>query len=571
MRRAIQIGLVITVWASMNTSVMGQYGLGDGRGLDANPQQGSGGRNTTDEFVNPGAIGNAIVTGNVSGLAAFRGEVGYSAPGDFTERTGSDDLFRFRRQSFPTYESPDYDAQSYGGASGGQGGNVPTGPSLIRGPASGAIAGELTGGFRQLGVPTRLAHDDPGSARIAQATATHRLEQRDYLRSEPTTMGMIENNGERYVIESAPLIGVRQMRADDADRRRLERSWGYTPRPAPDTEEGQSPFDAVEEDPVDQTEAAFLSDRSMEPLSLLVADAMAEPMEGRAQGMEQQQELSRMLERVVFTGLSRSHVEPGEDSYTDLIRRIHDLSTRPGAEPAVAKAPEKETPPKPNGTALTAQLSAALTDPDGGAMPALIVPQPATRKPVMVEAPAPITPKRPRRAIDDLLDQIDHDLPPLSTLASPGGSRFNEIMASAETLMREGEYFTAIDEYARALVLKPRHPMALVGQMHAELGAGLWTSAAFHLRQNLVRYPELIATRYSQPVLPSTTRLQTIEKRLIDLGDESTRADAPVLLAYLAYQQDKPVELQNALSDFERSSETNAKLAMVLRRIWVSR
>ena len=72
---------------------------GGGRALDANPQQGSGGVNRPENVIDFRARNN-IVTGNVTDFRQFRGNVGYSAPGEFGERLGSDDLFRFRADSF---------------------------------------------------------------------------------------------------------------------------------------------------------------------------------------------------------------------------------------------------------------------------------------------------------------------------------------------------------------------------------------------------------------------------------------------------------------------------------------
>ncbi|MEM1424462.1 MAG: hypothetical protein AAGH64_10725 [Planctomycetota bacterium] len=78
-----------------------QNALGDGTALDSNLRVGSGGRNpVTQDFRRELAYRNAIVTGNVAGGRAFRGDVGYSAAYDFRGETGSDDLFEFQRDAF---------------------------------------------------------------------------------------------------------------------------------------------------------------------------------------------------------------------------------------------------------------------------------------------------------------------------------------------------------------------------------------------------------------------------------------------------------------------------------------
>jgi hypothetical protein len=63
---------------------------------------------------------NALVTGNVIGGREFRGDVGYSAAGDFRGRLGSDDFFSFQRNSagsaWPAAFAPKASAPAVGGA-----------------------------------------------------------------------------------------------------------------------------------------------------------------------------------------------------------------------------------------------------------------------------------------------------------------------------------------------------------------------------------------------------------------------------------------------------------------------
>ncbi len=69
-----------------------------GGGMDANPGIGTGGSNQPV----PGYVpinGNDIITGNVSGLQYFHGNVGYSSTSTFNGRLGSSNLNNFARQS----------------------------------------------------------------------------------------------------------------------------------------------------------------------------------------------------------------------------------------------------------------------------------------------------------------------------------------------------------------------------------------------------------------------------------------------------------------------------------------
>jgi len=83
-------------WVSFD--VAAQYAIGDGTGLDNNLQAGSGGRNPAS--VQPDfRLRNEIITGNVTGLGYFHGNIGYGSSSDFRGNLGSDDLYRFRATS----------------------------------------------------------------------------------------------------------------------------------------------------------------------------------------------------------------------------------------------------------------------------------------------------------------------------------------------------------------------------------------------------------------------------------------------------------------------------------------
>lgn len=83
-------------------SARAQTALGDGRGLENNqisitprgPQNDPRGA-----FLNQIRLRNAVVTGNAPGGLSFRGDVGYTAPGEFRGELGANDLFAFRRDS----------------------------------------------------------------------------------------------------------------------------------------------------------------------------------------------------------------------------------------------------------------------------------------------------------------------------------------------------------------------------------------------------------------------------------------------------------------------------------------
>lgn len=86
--------------AALASSAGAQNALGDGSALDANRQVGSDGKNRPVRNLEAEIrFRNAIVTGNAPGGLSFRGDVGYSAPGEFQGELSTDTLFEFRRDS----------------------------------------------------------------------------------------------------------------------------------------------------------------------------------------------------------------------------------------------------------------------------------------------------------------------------------------------------------------------------------------------------------------------------------------------------------------------------------------
>jgi hypothetical protein len=76
-----------------------QNALGDGRLLDNNLSAQGTANTPVRDLDAEIRFRNAIVTGNAPGGLSFRGDVGYTAPGEFRGELGSDSTFAFRRDS----------------------------------------------------------------------------------------------------------------------------------------------------------------------------------------------------------------------------------------------------------------------------------------------------------------------------------------------------------------------------------------------------------------------------------------------------------------------------------------
>ena len=146
--------------------------------------------------------------------------------------------------------------------------------------------------------------------------------------------------------------------------------------------------------------------------------------------------------------------------------------------------------------------------------------------------------------------------------------RFNELLASAEQHLRDGEYFLAERHFGRALRFTPGHPLATAGMAHAQIGAGLYASAAISLRSLLGEHPEMIDVKYDPGLLPNRVRLVqsvgTLQGRLSHGVEPSSSG---FLLAYIAHQLDDSELIEEGLAAM---ADADDPLHDLLRRIWLA-
>jgi predicted Zn-dependent protease len=141
---------------------------------------------------------------------------------------------------------------------------------------------------------------------------------------------------------------------------------------------------------------------------------------------------------------------------------------------------------------------------------------------------------------------------PLKTLSNvPPGIRataFDTQMKTAETRLKEGKFMDAVDEYQHALAMQPGNALALVGRAHAELGAGMYQSAAMDLKAVFLQKPEMMSVRYTLNEFIPQKRIEALMNDLLGLTTRDRTSNmASFLYCYLAYNTDHPNELQQEL------------------------
>jgi hypothetical protein len=516
-------------------SAHAQYALGDGRGLDANLRFGSGGSNgggrdaALSGRIIPGRYADAVVTGSVGGLSRFRGDLGYRAAGDFSATTGSDDLHLFNLRSSPV------------GLSGRSSGLI------YRRPGSGVTAADLSRTGQD-----RIVRPDATAGDVARPDAKPQFgafPQR--ARSETDAEA---RRGRLLELGVAPLTGLT----------------------------GQGVDQASEDDPLGAYFRARVDE--LDPSAALHLNARLGDSE-LLDGTVLIGDLSRRAEAAAFQSPGLGKVTEGEDSYFDLLRRLG--GNRQSPRPSARVDPAKRRPVEATGRATTVsqRISEALRQSSSEAKG---VGKPGRPVPTLGINPPVGAPKAPATRVE----KFEYNFPPIKSLAGSVSSPFNKVMKDAESSLRAGKYFQAEHLYGRALLLRSGHPMAQAGRVHAQIGSGLYLSAAHNLRRLLAGNAVVVPVRYDKSLLPNSDRLELIRQTLRLNIREAKRAEAlrrrryterglrptlptrprtgsSLLLAYLAYQAQDDVSCRLALDDLT-ALDPGDSLEPMLRTQWIS-
>ena len=149
--------------------------------------------------------------------------------------------------------------------------------------------------------------------------------------------------------------------------------------------------------------------------------------------------------------------------------------------------------------------------------------------------------------------------------------RIAQLMKSGEDLLRKGSFFNAEARFDQVLRINPGNPLALYGRANAQLGAGLYLSAALSMRKLYMSYPELIGTSISPSFLPSETRLRFTRLKLLErIQRGKDLSSYGLCLAYVGRLLDEPASISEGLSYME-GDPNDAVLADLIRRVWLEK
>ena len=585
-----------------------------------NPYAGAG-----RDFAAEAKYRNSVVFSQAPGGFAFRGRLGYSDPAEFVGALGTSSLNSFRRNSelstiagqglrreqtfgaqnalsiggpasraylpgrgLVNYNSFDVPRTGYGrpGITQGAGGVLPSLANsaasrmlqnsairrddlldrnyvaqnrLARGLNTGAAVGGPAARLAGLGASSAYSDSARGgdlSDRLGMAPRSTAISSLDFGRNE---IGAAKLDGDRTLASSARQRGVTERSAGDAERSRTR-------------------VDALRPG----TSAGGRIDTSARAKP--GAEVLKGPQEGStALGQNTSfDELRRKLDKYDMNDLTPGLPgekkdqgggrEPGgadsDGKLPDWQRRLDDLRSHlkkqdEGSRDRMSLLDRSKVPVRPG--------EKKKSDTTGTGQP--------DRQP---RDGADTTGDRPLRSrIDpDTLKMIRDVAGPVDTFVpSDSGRRdfYTDHMKSGQKLLADRMYFDAEERFTRALSSRPGDVSARTGQIHAQIGAGLYLSAGQRLRQLLAEHPETAGQRYAQTLRPDAERTLRVVEQLREniAGTGKLRRESALLIAYLGFQSGDMTTAREGLDAMAQvatedpDAKSDERLVELLRGVWL--
>lgn len=486
-------------------AALGQSPLGDGTGLQKNnqglqrnssglqrdlqvPGTGTPPPGTVRDFAAEVRFRNSIVTGNVGGGKAFRGNVGYTDPMDFRGKLGSDDLYTFKRDTLFSGAAGmgirGTDALQYQFAL--STGNTASAPASLAGStlALGRGTAELAFNTQSPNAAATRRNDQlliDGSLRSSSAYAAQRSLRPSFVGYRTPAAGEYER-----LMSSSPL-GLQFQPWDTPEDFDLPGAKERRANSAPaDTASTQRLLSTPFSKAVDRLAASPIATRAP------VTAAPNTPLPGGT-GNDPTQPKN-----------SVPAADPG-DSLSTLEKRLFNLrqtlSTDGRAAARKSAASDSNTLGNPIPDPLTNEDLKALRSPE--------------RAGTLVERTNDLAVK----------------LPPVADL-------YLEHMKKGQDLVKTGRFFDAEEHFAMALAAHPGDLPALVGRLHAQIAGGLTVSAASNFRRTFADHPEAIGITYTDALLGGAERGDSVRQNLrTNITNGLITGESGLILAYLGYQQ----------------------------------
>ncbi len=543
---AIAEALAMTTIASAQIAAPGQ----DGRAMDANNRVGSGGMNQ------PGGAGgggspNQIIYGNVTGGKRFRGPVGETDPGAFYGPTAGrfSDRFVAGSSGVPQPYQPQTDssiAQPFYGSSRA----APPPPGTYRlGFSGGYIGTSLTPGT-EMGMNDQTVSDQWLSQRLGQSTI---LGTHSTLIGTQNGEAVLQGTGgdnQDTTLSGSALYGIQPMRSglDISNDAANAQTAGLLAGPG-----DRFRYDSAEmrrmrgelESTTDQSQPNAPRGGQQQ--------GVGQSLNGNAQDNAGQQSLnpnglSNDLQTSQAAQRRFTIVAPElqSEQYREMRRRLAQYENPQYLQLEAqhrARLERQAVMAKMNGGAATQPAVPPLGGPGLGGSATLQQPGMGA----MNAQPLKVT----------------------SLATGVRAKGLHDMLSTAEDLMRQGKFQSAIDRYDVALQIAPNNPLAPLGRANAELGAGAYRLANADLHRVFSADHATLVAQYDLKSWFPSDRLAAVRKELEDLSAKDTKDEmSEFLLAYIGYNLGEADQAATHLAEARKRADSKDSVLDLLERSW---
>lgn len=613
------------LWAGCSAAVLvlacagaahGQNALGDGRALDRNLQVGSGRINTQVRDLDAQIrYNNAIVTGQAAGGRSFRGDVGYRATDEFAGRLGSDATYTFRRDSAysaaPLMGIRTSDAIRYQFA-------LSTGSALPPqfAGSSGSVYRDASA-TRGSDIETRVSPGAIGATGPVGSSAGSMRSSARFVTERairPSVVGYTQDGaGGQYTVTASPLLGVNLFKVAQTDVPKPGEVGGAPLLPGERRQE--SPQRLPVDRPVVNPLSGFEAGSSRVPSAL---DAFGTATVPQIDNLLRSEQLApntvdhqRVLDRFESAYRGRAGAEEGAGR----TGQPEGMPGMPGGGPgAVPGAPAGGAGGGGGASGLTWEqqlvrtramlrgddpvealkkfeqdraraASSRPTDPAAATTGAVAVDEEALRRENEAAERAGsrlgLSPQTVRalREAGVNFERLDGGLVQGPNRVVDQES-YQRSMRAGQDLLAQGRFFDAEERFTRAIAAAPADAMAAIGRVHAQLGGGMYLSAASNLRRVITSHPELVGSTFAPELVPDAERSKRIRSQLMDVLElrrgrgNALGREAGLLLAYLGHITRDQATVRRGLDEFAgRLTETeraDQALVELLRGVWLA-
>lgn len=542
------IGLAGTALSWIGAPAWAQNALGDGRRLDRslNTQSQFNTGGSRRAFYDDVRLRNAVVTGSAAGGRSFRGDVGYTGGTDFRGNLGSEDVYSFRRDASFNSGFTHGGMRGVGGLQYQMGGTAGSSAS----PTANMGLGRDDGGL----LVRRAGSGTASSEYLGTNASGERRKPRPGIGSNDSEDLRADYTDNRAVM---PTAGAGALRSTSA----YSTSQSFNPALVGQRQEQDGSVTSLTASSLRGVRASNSGARTLgseDPAA--TSGSGARPATG-------QQNLQANLQNPAAPR-SPNALAPREakTAYDTLMEEYNEQTgTTAGTDPIGNVADWRKQLEEMRGT-----LDGTY-DPETALLPENQEPQ---ALPVDEARPAPV--RLYNQATIDLISRRAKETSRLLVTDEVRLGAFGERMRRGEVALAEGRYFDAEEAFSTCLSLRPGDVAASIGRVHAQIGAGMFLSAALNLRMTLGEHPEIIGTWYGESLLPQSARSDAViaELRSNVASGDRLGFESAALLAYLSYQRGDKAGTIEGLDAVERLAaqygrQIDSRFVELVRRVWL--